>query len=406
MNAPNPKTARPEPSTAFAIAIASVGMATPLAVHIFMPVIPGVRAAFNIDDATAQMAFSVSLLTMAFATLVYGTLSDRYGRRPLLLTGLTLFVIGGGMCAMANSIGMLIVGRLVQAAGAGCGVALVRAIARDAYGPERLVKVIAYLTMFYTLGPALAPLAGGILFDIFGWRSVFWLSFVCAVIILAGAVALIPETRPPGEASANRQSGMLRAYVELFSSLRFTAFVMQTGMSTAVFFTMSSAASILMKDLLDRPAADFGLWFSLFPIGYFLGNFVASRCSGRLNVDTMVAIGSILAGVTTLSQCLALGLGHTTMAALFVPGFFITFAQGIALPFGQAGAMGIIPRLAGTASGISVFLQSFLGAVFSQSFGFLADKTVWPLIYVTGVGSTMVLLAGFVVWSTKPKPKP
>ena len=195
-------TARKDPSAAFAIAIASVGLATPLAVHIFMPVIPSIRAAFAITDATAQLSFSISLATMAFATLVYGTLSDRYGRRPLLLTGLILFVAGSFLCAIAPSIETLIAGRLLQAAGAGCGVALVRAIARDAYGPEKLVKVIAYLTMFYTMGPALAPLIGGILADIYGWRSVFWVAFVSASAILAGAYFLIPETRSASDASA------------------------------------------------------------------------------------------------------------------------------------------------------------------------------------------------------------
>jgi DHA1 family bicyclomycin/chloramphenicol resistance-like MFS transporter len=396
-------TARPDPSAAFALAIASVGLATPLAVHIFMPVIPNIRAAFGITDSTAQLSFSISLATMAFATLVYGTLSDRYGRRPLLLTGLVLFVLGSGLCAIANSIEMLIGGRLLQAAGAGCGVALVRAIARDAYGPDKLVKVIAYLTMFYTLGPALAPLFGGILTDIYGWRSVFWVAFVSASAILAGAYFLIPETRSASDASANAKTPMLRAYVELFSNLRFTAFVMQTGMSSAVFFTMASAASTLMKDLLDRPAAAFGIWFTLFPLGYFLGNFVASRMSGRVSIETMVVTGSVLAGLTTLGQCLSLGLGYVSMLSLFLPGFFITFAQGIALPFSQTGAMAIIPRLSGTASGIGVFLQSFLGAICAQSYGLLADKTVWPLIWVTAIGSIIVLAAGFVVLLTKPR---
>ncbi len=270
-----------DPSPAFAIAIASVGLLAPLSVHIFMPVIPGIRAAFQIGDAAAQFVFSVSLFAMAFATLVYGSMSDRFGRRPVLLSGLTLFLIGSALCAAADTIVMLIAGRLLQAAGAGCGATLVRTIARDAYGPERLVKAIAYLTMFYTMGPLLAPLAGGFLFEQFGWRSVFVFSLLCGVAIMAGAFLLVPETRPAGEAAANARTGVLASYRELFSSLRFTAFVLQSGMGSAVFFTMASAASTLMKDILDRPASDFGLWFWLFPLGYFIGNFVSSRMSGR-----------------------------------------------------------------------------------------------------------------------------
>ena len=391
---------KPLPSRAFALALGSVGLATPLAVHIFLPVIPGVRAAFAIDDATAQLAFSISLLTMACATLVYGSMADRFGRRPVLLTGLTLFVAGSLLCALAPSVPLLLAGRVVQAIGAGCGVTLVRAIARDAYGPERLVNAIAYLTMFYTLGPALAPLAGGFLYEQFGWRSVFVFSFASAAMILAGAYFLIPETRSASDAAANRGGSVLKAYGELFSSARFSAFVFQTGLSSAVFFTMASAASTLLKDMLDRPASEFGLWFTLFPAGYFAGNWIATRMSGKVSIETMVLAGSLIAMATTIGQCTALMLGVVTPFVLFFPGFCITFAQGIALPFSQSGAMAVIPRLAGTASGIGVFLQSFLGAIFSQSYGLLADKTPWPLIYVTAVGSTLVLIFGMIPWLT------
>ncbi len=390
-----------DPSPAFAIAIASVGLIGPLAVHIFMPVIPGIRAAFEISDATAQLAFSVSLFAMAFATLIYGSLSDRFGRRPLLLTGLALFLLGSALCALASSVPMLIAGRLLQAAGAGCGVTLVRTIARDAYGPERLVKVIAYLTMFYTMGPLLAPMAGGFLFDQFGWRSVFIFAFVCGLVIAIAAYLLVPETRPAAEAASNVRIGVVSSYRELFASARFTAFVFQTGMSSAVFYTMASAASLLMKDMLDRPASDFGLWFGLFPLGFFMGNFISSRIGRRVSIETMVLTGSLLGMATTLTQSAFLAADIVTPMTLFLPGFFITFSQGISLPFAQSGAMAIIPRLVGTASGVGVFLQTFLGAIFAQTFGLLSNQTVWPLIAVTLTGSALVLIAGSLPWLEK-----
>lgn len=390
-----------DPSPAFAIAIASVGLVAPLSVHIFMPVIPGIRAAFQIGDAAAQFAFSVSLFTMAFSTLVYGSMSDRFGRRPVLLSGLALFLAGSALCAAADTIAILIAGRLLQAAGAGCGMTLVRTIARDAYGPERLVKAIAYLTMFYTMGPLLAPLVGGFLFEQFGWRSVFVFSFLCGVAIMAGAFLLVPETRPAGEAGANARTGVLASYRELFASPRFTAFVLQTGMSSAVFFTMAAAASTLMKDILDRPASDFGLWFWLFPLGYFIGNFVSSRMGDRCSIETMVLAGSVIGMATTIGQSAALAAGIVTPLSLFLPGFFITFAQGISLPFAQAGAMAIVPRLAGTASGIGVFLQLLLAGISTQGYGWLANGTVWPLIIVTCLGSVFVLIAGTLPWLAK-----
>src|ERR1700739_4786342 len=139
------------PGPLFALALASISLIGPLAVHLFMPVIPAVRAALGLSSSLAQLTFSIALLGMAVSTLFYGSLSTRYGRRPVLLSGLALFLIGSALSAVATSVVPLVLGRLVQAVGAGCGVTLVRAIAQDVYGRERLVKAIAYLIMFYTI---------------------------------------------------------------------------------------------------------------------------------------------------------------------------------------------------------------------------------------------------------------
>ena len=170
------------PGRTFAIGLGLTALVTPLAVHLYFPVIPVVKGAFGLTDGFAYLTFSVALFGMAFSTLFYGSLSDRYGRRPMLLAGLALFVAGSAIAAVAPTPAILVLGRLAQAIGAGCGLALTRAIARDAYRPELLVKAIAYLTMFGTLGPMVSPIIGGVLIDSFGWRSVFGFA------VLSGAV--------------------------------------------------------------------------------------------------------------------------------------------------------------------------------------------------------------------------
>ena len=159
---------RPAPGHTFAIALGLVALITPLAVHLFLPVIPAAKVALGLSDAMAQLNFSIALLAMAFATLVYGSLSDRYGRRPMLLSGLLLFLAGSAIAALAETAATLLLGRVVQAVGAACGMTLVRTIARDAYRTEHLVRAISYLTMFYTLGPMVSPLFGGLLIDTLG----------------------------------------------------------------------------------------------------------------------------------------------------------------------------------------------------------------------------------------------
>ncbi len=383
-----------QPGPLFALSLASIALIGPLAVHIYLPLIPAVKAALGLSDSLAQLMFSIALFGMSFATLVWGVLSDRYGRRPVLLTGLCLFLVGSLLCAAASSVETLAAGRLVQAIGAGSGAALVRSIARDAYGPDRLVKVIAYLTMFYTLGPMIAPIAGGLLIDTLGWRSVFGFSVVIGSIITLGAWFSIWETKPKTQAFGV-SPGLLRDFVALFGNLRFTCFVFQTAFNTGAFLVAASASSFLMKETLHRPAAEFGFWFFLFPLGFFSGNFVSSRVGARASNEAMVLIGASLGLLAVAVQSGLLIAGFLTPLSIFLPGFFITFAQGISLPYGQAGAMATIPRIAGTASGIGVFVQNLIGALFAQLYGVLSDGTIWPIVFATGLSSMLGLACAF-----------
>jgi DHA1 family bicyclomycin/chloramphenicol resistance-like MFS transporter len=380
------------PTRPFLVSLASIALIGPLAVHLFLPVIPAVKKALEISDALAQLAFSTALFGMAFSPLIYGSLSDRYGRRPVLLSGLGLFLVGSLISVLSGSIWTLLCGRLIQAIGAGCGITLVRAIARDAFGPDRLVKAIAYLTMCYTLGPMISPIVGGFLTDALGWRTVFGFAGLAAAAIMLGAYLFIDETHPPAD-HPRAAGSVLQEYAELCRKPRFLAFVLQTGFSTGTFITIASASSSLMSEALHRPASEFGLYFVAFPAGFFLGNFVSTRLANRARADLMVLLGSSMLVITIAIQSALLLSGHLSPATLFVPGFFITLSQGLALPFGQAEAIATVPRLAGTASGIGVFVQNFCGAAFAQTYGVFANGTVTPMVATAGLSACLCLVA-------------
>ena len=385
--------AKATPGPLFALALASISLIGPLAVHLFMPVIPAVKAALGLSDALAQLTFSVALFGMAFATLFYGSLSDRYGRRPVLLSGLALFLVGSALSAIATSVTPLVLGRLVQAIGAGCGVTLGRAIAQDVYGRERLVKAIAYLTMAYTIGPMISPLVGGLLIDAFGWRSVFGFALLLGGVIALIAYFAVFESRPPS-AEQRRGGNVLRDYVELFRHVRFTAFVLQSGFMTGTFLVAATAASSLLKDLLHRPSAEFGFYFLLFPVGFLTGNFITCRIGSRAANETMVLLGSLVMAAAVVTQSSLLLSGRVVPLVLFAPGFFVTLAQGLSLPYAQSGAMATNVKLAGTAAGIGVFVQNFCGAAFAQLYGLFADGTVTPLMQTTAITALCGLIAG------------
>jgi len=290
-------------------------------------------------------------------------------------------------------VGVLALGRLVQAIGAACGMTLVRVIARDAFRAEHLVRAIAYLTMFYTLGPMIAPFVGGALIDTLGWRAVFVFSLVAGSAITIAVYAAIPETRPARGPEAKSES-TLRTYAALLRRPAFLAFVLQSGFNTGAFMTMASAASVLMKEVLARPSTEFGLYFLVFPIGFFLGNLVSSRVGSRASNETMVLIGATLALTTIAVQAVLLLNGIVTPVTLFLPGFFLTFAQGISLPYSQVGAMAAVPGLAGTAAGVGVFVQNFCGASFTQVYGLLADGTQRPMVLIVSLCGVLGLAAG------------
>jgi DHA1 family bicyclomycin/chloramphenicol resistance-like MFS transporter len=400
------------PDAAFLATLASITLIGPLAVHVFLPVMPVVKTVFNVSDAMVGLTFTVTLFVIAFATLVYGSLSDRHGRRPLLLGGLLLFTVGGGLSALATSTGWLIAGRVVQAMGAGCSGGLTRAIARDAYGTEGLVKIIAYLTMAYTLGPMISPLVGGILLDLQGWRAVFWFSTLAGVLISTAAYFVMPETHVPQPAPARHtgagfphagvlHAGFLHDYVRLFSRLRFTAFVLQSGFSSGCFFALGTAASFMMKDYLGRSATEYGLYFLMFPCGFFLGNLTSSRISQRFGIENMVLAGSLVNFAAVAGQSVLIFSGHLTPLVLFAPGFLITFGQGLAMPNAQVGAMRVIPSLTGTASGIGVFCQMFIGALFAQIYTWASDGTPVPMVITLLGCSALTLAAGATAFALK-----
>ena len=390
------------PSRRFLVTLASVSLIGPLAIEMFLPAMPVIKSVFATSDAMVGLTYSVALLVMAFATLVYGSLSDRYGRRPMLLTGLFLFTFGSGVSGIADSVSGLMTGRVIQALGAGCSVTLARAIARDGYGSEELVKVIAYLTMAYTLGPMIAALFGGVLIDMAGWRSVFWFAAIAGVLIATASYVVLYETHPK-EDIPHKRSGFMQEYAALFSHARFTAFVLQTGLGSGVFYAMAAAASFLMKDYLGRSATEFGAYFMAFPVGFLAGSLLSSRLSHRFGIENMVLAGSAINFLAVLLQSAWIFAGHLSPLIIFIPGFLVTFGQGIALPNAQVGAMRVIPRLSGTAAGVGVFFQMFLGAVFAQIYSLLANGTPIPMATTVLTGSILTLTAGVIPFVLKKR---
>jgi MFS transporter, DHA1 family, multidrug resistance protein len=377
----------------FFVALVSITFVGPLSIHLFIPAMPAVKDEFGVSTGIAQLTLSLGMLAMAFFTVAYGGLSDRYGRKRVLLGGLLLFTCGAASCMVARNLPMLLMGRVLQGAGAGCGVVLARAIARDVYGQDRVAQVIAYLTAAYVLGPMFAPPIGGQLTTLFGWRALFVLASAVGLLVIVAVSLAVPETRAR---NAGGSRSIFAAYKSLLRRRRFVGFSLQPGMMSAAFYTEATAASFLAAEYLGANAANIGVWFFAFPIGFMAGSFISGRIGARRSIEFMTILGGVIGVANGVLLAGWLYFGGVSMAALYIPGFFVSLAQGLSMPYAQAGAMAVDTELAGSASGAVVFSQLFWPSALQQLTGLLADGTWVPMASVHFAAVTVALLAGWM----------
>ena len=373
--------------------LAAITALAPFSLQIFLPALPAIQASFAVAPGVVQLALSLSILANAVANLAYGPISDRFGRRPVLLVGLAAFIAGSLGCALAPSIELLVVARIVQSIGGAAGMVLARAIVRDLYDRERSASIIAYLTMAMVVAPMLAPTIGAVLIDVASWRAIFYLVTGIGVALTWPIVATLAETRPP---QARRPGGPFAGAGALLRSGLFWSYVLQSTFGICVFFAFIAGAPYFMINVLGRSATEYGLWFILVSAAFMAGNLVAGRYSPRIGLDRMVLTGSLLA-VAGAGLALALLLGGAwTPLALFGPMMAVGLGNGFSVPNAQAGALSVNALLAGTASGIAGFSQMFVAALVSQAVGMLQNDTPYPMAAFMA-GCAVLSLAGFVL---------
>lgn len=381
------------------ILLAAASALGPVAMQIMLPAIPIVRESFAITTGTAQLTLSLSMFSIALATLIYGPLSDRYGRRPVMLSGICITVLGSLLCLLASSIEWLIAGRIVQAAGGAVGLVLARAIVRDVYGAAQSASIIATLVMVMVVMPMISPLIGGELMVRYDWHSIFYLVAFISVLMWVVMYRSLPETLAEKVAFTGTWN-MIGNFVSLFRSRVFSAYAISTAFISVVFFTFISAAPEVMVTVLQRPPEEYGYYFIMVPAAFMAGNFVARKFSQKNGIHRMIKLGSriCLLGIAVAIVLHMAGLHHPL--ALFVPVAFSTLGNGISLPNAQAGAINEFPQMAGSASGLTGFLQMAFSAVAAQLVALLFNGTVYPMLLLMLAGALISLGSFMLVRST------
>jgi len=371
--------------------LAAASALGPVAMQILLPAIPILRESFAVPTATAQLTLSLSMLAIALATLVYGPLSDRYGRKPVILCGIVLTIIGSILCILAPTIELLIAARIVQAAGGAVGLVVARAIVRDVYSADQAGSIIATLVMFMVVLPMLSPAVGGELMVRFDWHAVFWLVGIMSMILFVALAIRMPETlKKPVYFTG--VGDMLRTFARLLQSHVFRGYALSLAFISVMFFSFISAAPEIMVSALGRPPTEYGYYFIMIPASFILGNNVARQISRRIGVIRMMNVGTQLAvvGVTLALLLQFVGLHHPL--ALFLPIALTTFGNGLSMPNAQAGAINEFPELAGSASGLTGFLQMGFAAIGAQLVALIYNGTVYPLLILMLVSAILSMV--------------
>ncbi len=331
-----------------------------LAMHVFVPALPLAARDLGANAGSLQLTISFYILGLAFGQLFYGPISDRFGRRPVLMVGLTLYTLTSIAAALTPSAEALIATRLLQALGGCAGLVLGRAIVRDGSGMADSTRRLATMNLIVILGPGVAPLIGTAVSETLGWRAIFVGLAAMGVANLLLTWRVLPETAQPGAGVDFRS--VLRGYRRLLRSPAFLGYAVGGSLATTPMYAFISAAPFIFTKDLGRPAHEVGSYLAFVVAGVWLGNLGSSRLVGRVRVGRLLIGGSALGLLGALILLAGAASGHLSVASVLAGAMLFTLGAGVASAPALAEAMSVDPHLAGSASGFYGFIQMAIGA--------------------------------------------
>jgi len=358
-----------------------------LSMNIFLPSLPNMAAYFGVDYAVMQLSVALYLGASAVLQIIVGPLSDRFGRRRLLLGSMVLFALASIGTLVAPTIETFLICRTAQAVIA-TGMVLSRAIARDMVEEAQAASMIGYLTMFMAIVPMLGPFVGGMLDEAFGWHASFIMLFLAGLLVMALTWVDLGETSVSRHASFRAQ---FRDYPALFASPRFWGYVLSASLTSGVFFAYLGGAPFVGTEIYGLSPTWLGVYFGVTAVGYALGNFLSGRFSVQVGVNPMIFFGTLVTtgGLGMLAVFLALDMAPASVFFGFF--FFVGLGNGMVLPNATAGMLSVRPHLAGTASGLGGAIMIGGGAALAGLAGALLTpgSTAWPLLLIMLSCSTL-----------------
>jgi DHA1 family bicyclomycin/chloramphenicol resistance-like MFS transporter len=367
----------------------------PMSMDMYLPSLPAIGEALHATTPQVQLTISSYLFGFAVGQLIYGPISDRYGRRPVILVALAIYGVATVVCASTQSIGTLTAVRFVQALGGAGSIVLARAVVRDLYTGVRAGRELSIMGSITAFAPIVAPAIGGLLQAAFGWRAAFVLLVVFALVSALAAARYLPETlrqRTPGPFSLATMGEMYR------SVLTHGGFLANLGILTTSFvglFAWVSGASVVMQGVYGLTPLTFGAIYGVGAAGYMLGTSIAARIVMRRGLDPTMGIGAVVQAAGGLIMAAAVALGFTNVGWLVAAMTIYLAGMGFLLPQTMAGAMTPFPDRAGTASSLMGFTQQSSAAIAAAAIGLYLGQSAWP---VAGTVAAMGCLS-LLIWA-------
>lgn len=376
-----------------------------LSLNMFLPSLARIAGDLQADYGLVNLSIAGYLAVSAVLQIIMGPLSDRFGRRPVLLIGMAVFALASVGCALAENIWVFLGFRMLQGAVI-AGQVLSRAVIRDLYPPNAAASKLGYVSMAMALAPMLGPMLGGALDMLFGWRSAFVLYTVLGAVMFALLWVDLGETNRSKSASFAQQ---MRDYPQLFRSRRFWGYSLCAAFSVGGFFSFITGAPLVAAAWFDLSPAMLGLGIGIITGGFMVGNFVTGRIAPHTRLITMVIAGRISASLGPLAGLLLFVSGQGNLWVFFGAAILVGFGNGLTLANANAGVMSVRPQLAGSASGLSGAMTVALGAVLTSATGALVSAQNAPFVVLgmmLGTGVLGLASAFYVRWVDLRDPLP
>jgi DHA1 family bicyclomycin/chloramphenicol resistance-like MFS transporter len=358
--------------------------------HVFVPALPS--AASDLHASTAGIGLTITLYVVGLSVgqLVYGPLSDRYGRRPVLLAGLSLFAVASVAAAFAPSLAGLECARLAQALGGCSGLVLGRAIARDSSGSTSLIRRLATLSIAMAVATAVAPIIGAQIVEHLGWRSIFSALSVVNVLVLFAVWLVVPETH---SASRDfRMSRYLKSYLALLRSPAFVTHSLGGASATTGIYAFLSASPFILESRLGLSTRAFGFAYFSLVVGLASGQSTAKRLAGRVSARSALIVASLIMGAASISLLVSYWCDSLSVTSVVAPMIVMFFATGLSSPFAISSALDVDQSVVGAAAGLYGCLQMGYGALCTAAVGLSSSDPTASMIGALLVSSA---IAGF-----------